>query len=84
MLSIEAKRRNPTLGCMVVIIDVHVGKIDLDVGKIGVDVGIIDVHVVKVSFGVWKRFLFIRILRYGAKQRRLPREKRSVEIHSND
>ena len=39
---------------LVVIIDVHVGKIDLDVGKIGVDVGIIDVNVVKVSSIFWR------------------------------
>ena len=68
---------------MVVIINVDVGKIDVHVGKIGADVGIIDVHVVKASFGVCKRFLFLHIVRYGVKQRRLQREKRSVEIHSN-
>jgi hypothetical protein len=47
---------------LVVKIDVHLGKIDLDVGKTGVDVGINDVHVVKVSFGVHKRFLFLPIV----------------------
>ena len=56
---------------MVVIIDVYVGKIGVDVGIIGVDVGIIDVHVVKLSFGVCKRFLFLPIVRYEVKQPRL-------------
>jgi len=52
---------------LVVIIDVHVGKIDFYVGKIGVDVGIIDVHVVKVSFGVCKRFHYLPFVEIWSK-----------------
>jgi len=31
-----------------------------------------------------KSFLFLHNVRYGVKQRRLQREKRSTEIHSNN